>query len=121
MKTHEIGVKGEKLAAQFLQSKGYKIVANHVTMRGGEIDLIVMKDQTLVFVEVKTRSGVSFGHGHESVDRTKRIRLLRAIEGYLLQHARSEDPDYRFDIIEVAMTRDTSAAANIQHFEDVEL
>ena len=116
-----LGYKGEKLAAQFLQSKGYEILQSNFTIRGGEIDLIARHGNVLVFIEVKTRTNESFGRGEESVNWQKRFRLHRAIERYLDQHAPKSDMDYRVDVLEIELNPHTHALKNIEHFEDIEL
>ncbi len=76
--TSGIGIQGEKLAARFLQKNGYKILYRNFRGRtGGEIDLVCRDRDTLVFVEVKTRTREDFGRPFESVDRDKQRRIAR--------------------------------------------
>lgn len=121
MKAKTIGYSGETIAAQFLKSKGYEILANNFTIRGGEIDVVALCGRTLVFVEVKTRTDESFGRGEESMNYFKRTRLHRTIERYLSQRGNPEDTDYRVDLVEIELDRKTHALKNIEHFEDIEL
>ncbi len=121
VKAKTLGFSGETLAAQFLKNKGYEILANNFTIRGGEIDLVALCGATLVFVEVKTRTGESFGRGEESMNYFKRTRLHRTIERYLDRRGNREDTDYRVDLIEIELDRRTKALKNINHFEDIEL
>ena len=77
------GKRGEQLARDFLLSRGYVFVAANVRCRAGEIDLIMTKDATTLFIEVKTRrQGNSAGSGND-VGRWKWERMQRAIDAYL--------------------------------------
>ena len=119
-----LGFLGERYAAQYLKSKGYEIIGANFTIRGGEIDLIARHNGLLVFVEIKTRTGKSFGTGDESFNHMKKRRIVRAVERYVQTippHGRIEDPDYRIDLIEVELDPATNALKNIYHHEDVDL
>ena len=98
------GKLAEHLALLFLRLKGYLLVEhNHITGRGtgaGEIDLIVKKAQTLVFVEVKKRSSLSTAAYSISPKQQNRIR--RAAETYLATHPQYYNFDIRFDAILIA-------------------
>ncbi len=80
--TKEIGTKGERLVEKYLAKKGYKIVANNYTVAGSEIDIVAYKKKILVFVEVKTRSGDSFGAPADAVNELKRRKLRFAARGF---------------------------------------
>jgi len=97
------GARGEKLAARFLRSRGYKILyRNFKDRRGGEIDIVCRDGDTLVFVEVKTRGGEEFGRPIEAVDRHKQLRVSK---GGLAWLRLLDNPDvtFRFDVVEVIM------------------
>jgi putative endonuclease len=96
-----LGTRGEKLASQFLKQSGYKILYRNFRGRtGGEIDLVCRDGDTLVFVEVKTRTREDFGRPVEAIDRDKRKRISR---GGLAWLRLLDDPDilFRFDVVEV--------------------
>jgi len=95
------GLRGEKQAERFLRRKRYKIIGRRVRIgRHGEIDLIARDGETLVFIEVKTRSGEAFGRPASAVGSKKRRCLSHAAVQFLKQ--RKLCPDYiRFDIVEV--------------------
>jgi putative endonuclease len=98
-----LGTRGEKLAGQFLRRNGYKILYRNFRGRtGGEIDLVCRDRDTLVFVEVKTRTREDFGRPLDAVDRDKRKRISR---GGLAWLRLLGDPDifFRFDVVEVIM------------------
>ncbi len=97
------GAHGEKLAARFLRSRGYKILYRS----GGEIDIVCRDHDTLVFVEVKTRTREDFGRPFTAVDRQKRKRISRGALNWLRM---LDNPDilFRFDVVEVLVTKDAS-------------
>lgn len=95
-----LGAWGEDCAAGFLQSKGFQVVARNHRTPEGEIDLILVKDGHLVFVEVKTRIHNQAGYPEESVTETKLEHLMGAAECYLEQHSEYAD-DWRVDVIAV--------------------
>src|SRR5438477_6758306 len=96
-----LGTKGENLDCRVLRRNRYKILYRNFRGRtGGEIDIICRQGDTLVFVEVKTRSRSDFGRPLDSVDREKQKRIARGALAWLrlLDH-----PDilFRFDVVEV--------------------
>ena len=98
-----LGTRGENLACQFLKKNGYKILYRNFKGRtGGEIDVICRDRDTLVFVEVKTRTREDFGRPLEAVNREKRNRIAR---GGLAWLRLLDDPDilFRFDVVEVVI------------------
>jgi putative endonuclease len=96
-----LGTRGEKLAGRFLRRNGYKILYRNFRGRtGGEIDIVCRDRDTLVFVEVKTRTREDFGRPLAAVDCDKRKRISR---GGLAWLRLLDDPDifFRFDVVEV--------------------
>jgi putative endonuclease len=91
------GAAAEALAAEFLATRGLTIIARNYRCRGGEIDLIARDRETLVFVEVRLRSGAAFGGAAASITPAKRRRLKRAAGHYLA--ALGCEPQCRFDAI----------------------
>lgn len=114
-----VGKIGESLAYAFLQDKGYRIVEKHFTSHWGEIDLIVQKQQKLIFVEVKTRVGDRLGLPHESVRFYKIRGLKRAIQHYLLNH-NCKSYKMAVDVIGILLKQDLSVES-IKHYENVEV
>ncbi len=102
MRGKELGEAGEDAAAQFLQNKGYQIIVRGYRNRVGEIDIIAMARESLVFVEVKSRSGLAYGRPAEAVTVAKQRRILRMAECYLQQTKQWNQP-CRFDVIEVLL------------------
>jgi len=109
----ETGKEGEEKAAAFLEANGYEILARNYRHRHAEIDLIAKKGKMLVFVEVKTRSNLSYGMPEEFVDATKRRLIMKVAEHYIFEidwHF-----DIRFDIVSVIINRNE---VKLRHIED---
>jgi putative endonuclease len=92
-----LGLSGEALAADHLRGLGYRIVGQDVRSSLGQLDLIAMDGDTLVFVEVKTRAGTGFGLPQESVGSHK-IRKLQQLAASYLQR-RPHRGRSRFDVV----------------------
>ena len=91
------------MAAEFLKRAGYKILyRNFRARRGGEVDLICRDDDTLVFVEVKTRSGTDFGRPFEAINSAKRKLISRGALAWL-QLLDNPDILFRFDVVEIVL------------------
>jgi putative endonuclease len=98
-----LGARGEKLAARYLRRCGFKILyRNFRGRRGGEIDLVCRDRDTLVFVEVKTRTREDFGRPLDAVGAKKQRRIS---QGGLAWLRLLGNPDvlFRFDVVEVTM------------------
>jgi len=92
------GRQGEQRAAEFLLQSGLRILQRNYRCRRGEVDLIAWDGDTLVFVEVRWRTGQRQGGAGESIDRHKQRRLLAAAQCYLMRYAGAWPP-CRFDAI----------------------
>ncbi len=114
MNSYYSGLGAEILAQIFLLFKGYrKIASNYITGRGtnaGEVDLIVQKSHTLVFVEVKKRRTINDAAYAISSDQQQRIK--RAAEVYISRHSEFKDYDIRFDAVLVKFP------CSIQHIKN---
>jgi len=95
-----LGRRGEKAAARFLRSLGYKIVSHGDRRKLGEIDLVAIDGQAVVFVEVKTRKDDRGGEPAEAVGQEKQRRLTRLAIAYLKQH-RLLETRARFDVVSI--------------------
>ena len=93
------GGAAEEAAANFLSRKGLEIVARNYRTRMGEIDLVARDGTTLVFVEVRMRSGDAFGGALASVDARKQRRLVAAARQFLSRLG--SEPPCRFDVVTV--------------------
>ncbi|GAB6157653.1 YraN family protein [Desulfotomaculum varum] len=98
----DVGKRGEDEACQLLRSLGWQILSRNYRCRMGELD-IVASDTTgaLVFVEVRSRTGVSHGVPEESVDYRKQNKLRKLAQQYLLAHPQPPDKPCRFDVVAV--------------------
>lgn len=110
---YELGKKGEQLAVNYLIGKGYKIVERNWRFQKAEIDIIARKAETLISVEVKTRSTKNFGNPQDFVNPKKIKLMVSAMNEYILN--KDLDIELRFDII--AITKDKSSF-DIEHFKD---
>src|SRR6266516_5048082 len=102
------GARGENMSCRFLRHHGYKVLYRNFKGRsGGEIDIVCRDRDTLVFVEVKTRTREDFGRPIAAVDREKRRRISRGGLNWLRM---LDDPDilFRFDVVEVVIVEDAS-------------
>jgi len=98
----ELGRWGESLAAEHLQAKGYEIIARNWRTSRGEIDLIARAGQLLVFVEVKTRKGLSAGTPEEGMTFHKARKLFTLAQAYCYEKD-IEDVEWRIDLIAVEL------------------
>ena len=96
---NDVGREGEDLAANFLQQKGYEIVDRNWRYGPKEIDIVARDGDTMVFVEVKTRSTLAFELPQEAVTKKKMKNLVEAADAYMIQN--NIDLEGRFDIVAV--------------------
>ena len=109
-----LGSKGEKEARKYLKNNGYIIEENNCRIGGSEIDIIAVKDDFLVFFEVKSRSSIERGLPEEFVNERKRSKI---ISGARIFSARKKYRDMfiRFDIISVVFS---DGKYNVEHLEN---
>lgn len=111
------GAWGEALSAEYLRKKHYKIIASGYRSRFGEIDLIAVNRQYLVFVEVKLRKSDRFAQAKEYVDYKKQNRIRLTASIYLSENPTKLQP--RFDVIEIyAPEGMMTTCPEIYHMED---
>ncbi len=109
-----VGDRAEDHAARFLRQRGLTLVDRNVTLRTGELDLVMTDGDTLVFVEVRLRREGSLVAAEESVSAAKRRRLARAAGGYLARHADLADRPARFDVVAIQERGDNNVITWIQ-------
>ena len=112
-----LGRLGERLAAGYLESRGYQILERNFRWRFGEIDLIARRGDWLAFVEVRTRRGDEFGDPSETLTTRKQARLRATAEHYCQQRA-LDVPNWRIDLIAVRFDR-RGRLLELEHFESV--
>ena len=102
-----IGRSGEDYAASQLQAAGLKIITRNYRCPKGEMDIIARDQETLVFIEVRTRQSSFRGWGEESITRTKAQRLQSVAAYYVLQQGYENWPPMRFDVIALRWSGET--------------
>ncbi len=117
----EVGRRGEEIAEQYLRKKGFKIVArNYKTHRWGEIDRIAIDKDTLVFVEVRTKTNSDFMSPQETITAHKLQSLKRAASYFEIENEDKNLPKaLRIDF--VGVTFDNKDKPRIEHFENITL
>ncbi len=91
------GAQAEKLAADFLQRNGLRLIESNFRCRMGEIDLILKDGPVFVFAEVRLRSNAGYGGAAASITTSKQTRIIRAAQMYLQQNR--TDAPCRFDAV----------------------
>lgn len=121
MATKRLGDRGEQLAAEYLESKGYVILDRNYRFQRAEVDLVCFEPAEdpshggeIVFAEVKTRSGLGFGRPEEAVSEQKRRHLVRAAQAYVHERRLERSP-CRFDVVSILL-RDKDEP-EIEHFK----
>ena len=109
------GRAGEELAAAFLTEKGLQVMERNFRCTSGEIDLVCVDGESLVFVEVKTRSGDMRGEPGEAVGAAKKKRLVRAAALYLSRNKAWSRP-CRFDLVSIRFLHGETV---VEHWEDI--
>jgi len=107
-----LGAYGERVAERHLVDDGLTVLDRNWRCAAGELDLVLRDGDTLVFCEVKTRSGTAYGHPLEAVDTAKTDRLVRLADAWIDAHHVSA-PQVRFDV--VAVLRSPRGAAQVEH------
>lgn len=114
MKTNlEKGKYGESLAKNFLIEKGYKILEMNFTTKAGEVDIVALDKDILVFIEVKTRSNKNFGYAFEAVNYKKQRKIINTSSLYI-KFRNIKNIQIRYDIIEIYLEQ----TIDINHIED---
>ncbi|MCD8364462.1 MAG: YraN family protein [Clostridiales bacterium] len=102
MNKRKVGSLYEERAADWMKRRGYQVLARNFRCRFGEIDIIAKKDGCIVFVEVKYRSGSSYGVPQEAVDYRKQQRISNAASYFLYTRHCPTDTPCRFDVAAVS-------------------
>lgn len=113
-KQQEIGNRGEKLAAEYLQHKGYDILTLNWRYKRAEVDIIARDGEVVVFVEVKTRSYNLFGPPDLAVNYKKESLLTSAAHVWIEEH--QHEGEIRFDVISILIEKNN--IPKINHLED---
>ena len=108
-----LGKDGENIAAAFLEKKGFRIIEKNYRTVFGEIDIIARDRGVIVFVEVKTRSDITFGYPFEAVNPKKREKIRKSALCFM-KGQKKESPA-RFDVMSI--TKD-KGETRIEHIQD---
>ncbi len=102
-----LGDSGERVAALFLEQRGYKILDRNwrSRTRAGEIDLVAEDADGLAFVEVRTRRGDTVGSPEESITPRKRARLIALAQEFLQTHPEYAVRAWRIDLVAIQLER----------------
>jgi putative endonuclease len=121
--TRELGNQGEQLAAEFLEGSGYRTVASnfeisvgrntHSAIINAEIDLIAYEEETLCFVEVKTRRSDHFARPERNVDLRKQRQIIRAARAYRRVMGVDDQP-FRYDVVSVLLPEKPQSRPRIE-------
>jgi putative endonuclease len=109
-----LGKEGERIAELFLKKKGYKLVERNYRCAAGELDLIVLDQRVIVFVEVKTRTGMAYGTPLEAVEVRKQQKLIYAAQ-FFLNAKKLSQREARFDVVGISWP---GAQPLVEHIEN---
>lgn len=109
MKRRETGMLGEVIARDFLEKNGYHVIETNYRCPGGEIDIIARQEETLVFIEVRTKRSNQFGSPEESITPTK-MEHLRAAAAHYGQNREGLPALWRIDVVAIQMDRNGRAS-----------
>ncbi len=98
----ELGRRGEEIAFRYLKKKGYRIIEKNYVCKMGEMDIIAAEKDTLVFIEVKTRTSREFGPPQLAVNTWKQRQLSKVALSYL-NEKRLRDVKARFDVVAIVL------------------
>ncbi|MCG6912306.1 YraN family protein [bacterium BMS3Abin03] len=113
----ELAKKGEQIAADFLEEKGFEIIERNYRYGHGELDIIAVdpSDGFTVFVEVKTRQNLYFGEPEYAITKSKQRQVKKVAELYLYDKE-IENVNCRFDVIAILLEDDDNPVIN--HYEN---
>lgn len=115
MSRARVGERGETLAAEFLQRAGWAIVARNFRAGHKEVDLVARRGEVVAFIEVKTRSGLAFGHPLEAITASKQHEIETVANAWIERFGRPDEA-YRFDAVAILIS--PGSEPEIQHVED---
>ncbi len=114
----QVGKTGEAVARGYLEAKGHRVAETNFRCPYGEIDLITYDGDILVFVEVRTRTGSSFGTPAESITAEKLNRIKKSALYYMKRYY-GEEVGCRFDLIAVQLKRKGMVPDSIRHYRGI--
>ena len=115
-----IGKLGEDIAVKYLKNHGYGVLERNYRKPWGEIDIVALKSQELVFFEVKTQNEKFEWRPEENITRHKKRQLSRIVATYLKDRKIPENQDWRIDILAIKLDFETKNA-KIEHIQNITL
>ncbi|RIK46338.1 MAG: YraN family protein [Chloroflexi bacterium] len=112
------GAAGESFVVGRLERAGYRVLDRNWRRRGGELDVVALDGQVLVFVEVKVRTGTAFGTADEAIGPRKLERLMTTAQRYIAEHEELHDLIWRVDLVAVTLGTDGAIVA-YRHYQNV--
>lgn len=109
-----VGNKGESIAEDYLKRKGYKIIRKNYRCRFGEVDIIARDNDTIVFIEVRTKQNDNFGSPQDSITPAKIEKISKTSLSFI-QEKKLTGFSYRFDFIAITFPQ---GKPNIEHIEN---
>jgi len=106
----DLGLRGERHARLMLEGRGYGFIAANWHCAAGELDLVMLDGEELVFVEVKTRRGERAGRADEAVSPAKARRMLAAAEWFIADNPEHHDRIWRCDLVAITVEPGTGTA-----------
>lgn len=100
-----LGRRGEALAAEVLQKRGFSVVTQNWYCREGEVDLVARRNEEWYFVEVRTRRSTTYGNPEASITPQKRARMAAVARRYLSENVPDNDVAWHLSLVAVAMDR----------------
>lgn len=116
MQRRNTGILGEKFARDFLKKRGYRIIETNYRCPQGEIDIVARHKDSLVFIEVRTKTSLEFGTPEESITRPKQNRMRKTAFRYLQDHT-DQPKQWRIDFVAVELTQ-KGKPSRIELFEN---
>lgn len=95
-----IGIKGEDISANYLIKNGYNLIERNYRSKNGEIDLIALNNNEIVFIEVKTRTNLKYGMPIEAINYKKKRCIIKTAKEYVYKN-KYKNINIRFDVIEI--------------------
>ncbi|MCL2215094.1 MAG: YraN family protein [Treponema sp.] len=105
------GKKGEELAASALVSAGMEIIARNFYSKYGEVDIIAIDGETIVFVEVKAWASIDFDNLRYSLDTKKQSKIIKTAKYFLFENRKYSNMSIRFDVVFVQNNQVTHLAS----------
>jgi putative endonuclease len=111
----ELGRAGERHAWLKLEAMGYRFVTSNWHCQAGELDLVMLDGEELVFVEVKTRRGERAGRADDAISSAKARKLLAAGEWFVTEHPEHQDRIWRIDLVAITVAPG-NGTATVNHY-----